>query len=241
MREDIALPRAGGIDQVPRLYCAQQLRSVVVADHLVMLDLAVGEYVVLDEIATAMWQQLLLSPDERDIQTIAQKFSAAISVVATDMAGFASEQMTARRLCPVRASEPARGAPTPYRWPSVARAWWERTRAERDLRSGFAAAYHDRTNPPAARVNADACDPADRVVAKFAAAENFYPSRKAPLDCLPRSLALVRFLRTAGWAAEHVIGVAMYPFQAHAWVELSGKPIREGRTFTNRFTVIQRA
>jgi hypothetical protein len=229
------------ISQVPRLYCVEQLGNAIVADHLVLLDLTAGEYLVLDEIATAMWQQLLLSPAHRDIQSVARRFSAAISEVAADMADFAREQVNAGRLSHLHAPEPTRVSPVPYRRPSVARAWWERTRADGDLRAGFASAYHGRTGPPAARVGADAREPSHRVVATFTAAENLHPTRRALSDCLPRSLALVRFLRTAGWPAEHVIGVATFPFQAHAWVEINGQPIREGSTFTNHFTVIQRA
>jgi len=37
------------------------------------------------------------------------------------------------------------------------------------------------------------------------------------------------------------MGVAMYPFEAHAWVEVDGIPIRQGLTFVKRFTVIERA
>ena len=44
-----------------------------------------------------------------------------------------------------------------------------------------------------------------------------------------------------GWPAVHVIGVALYPFEAHAWVELDGEPIDEVDGYLRRFTVIQRA
>ena len=80
-----------------------------------------------------------------------------------------------------------------------------------------------------------------RLLKLFRTAEGCYPTRRAPMDCLPRSLALTRFLRTAGFPAEHVMGVALYPFEAHAWVELAGSALNEGATFLTRFTVIQRA
>jgi hypothetical protein len=40
--------------------------------------------------------------------------------------------------------------------------------------------------------------------------------------CLPRSLALVRYLSKRGVLADLIIGVKMRPFAAHAWVEHRG-------------------
>lgn len=235
----IALGR--GIGELPRLYWSAHLRGAVVADRLVILDLAAGEYLALDEIATLMWQQLLRAPADRDVAAIARRFSAAESLVADDLVRFACDQLAAGRLSRLPPPTAVPRAPAPHRRPSVHRAWWERAQADRDLREGFAAAYRRRVDASAALVNPDVRRPADRVVAMFAAAENLYPSQKAPLDCLPRSLALLRLLRTAGWPAEHVMGVVMYPFAAHSWVELSGRPVREGSMFIDGFTVIQRA
>jgi hypothetical protein len=59
----------------------------------------------------------------------------------------------------------------------------------------------------------------------FIRAENFFVARRAPDDCLARSLALYRFLRSANVFAEHVIGVRRFPFAAHAWVECDGAPV----------------
>jgi Transglutaminase-like superfamily len=50
----------------------------------------------------------------------------------------------------------------------------------------------------------------------------YYRRRK---DCLPRSLALFYLLRSRGVPAVIHIGVAKYPFQAHAWVEVEGRPV----------------
>jgi len=79
-------------------------------------------------------------------------------------------------------------------------------------------------------------------VTAFRRAENLYTARGAPDDCLPRSLALFRFLRESGLPAEHVIGVRRRPFQAHAWVECEGPrcsttappPTRRWRGWTPR-------
>ena len=63
----------------------------------------------------------------------------------------------------------------------------------------------------------------------FGRAENFFVVRRAPDDCLVRSLSLYRFLREAGSRAEHVIGVRRFPFQAHAWVECAGEVLMDTR------------
>jgi hypothetical protein len=78
-----------------------------------------------------------------------------------------------------------------------------------------------------------------RAVAAFARAENFFVHRDAPADCLPRSLALFGFLRKMRLQAEHVIGVQRSPFQAHAWVELSGHVVLDADQRT-AFTPIAR-
>jgi hypothetical protein len=63
----------------------------------------------------------------------------------------------------------------------------------------------------------------------FVTAENFTPLRKAPKDCLPRSLALYRFLLGCGFPVQQLIGVLPRPFSAHAWVELDGTALLEAR------------
>jgi hypothetical protein len=65
----------------------------------------------------------------------------------------------------------------------------------------------------------------DATVRNFVQAENLFDFGRYNEDCLLRSLSLQRFLRSAGYASEHVIGVKIYPFNAHAWVEYQGEPI----------------
>jgi len=66
-------------------------------------------------------------------------------------------------------------------------------------------------------------------LAAFVRAENLYLARKAPEDCLARSLALYRFLCECGIDCQHTIGVSRIPFRAHAWVEARGKPLLDQR------------
>ena len=77
-----------------------------------------------------------------------------------------------------------------------------------------------------------------RAVAAFSRAENFFHLRRAPQDCLPRSLALFGFLRQLGLSAEHVIGVQLFPFLAHAWVEHRGRVVHDDPENPRRFTAI---
>jgi hypothetical protein len=70
----------------------------------------------------------------------------------------------------------------------------------------------------------------------FCRAEAFLPSRMGDLDCLPRALALLAFLRHASRHPVFVIGVKRFPFTAHAWVELGGKPVLENARDESRIT-----
>ena len=63
----------------------------------------------------------------------------------------------------------------------------------------------------------------------FLAAEAVIPSALGERDCLPRSLALFVYLRALGHDARHVIGVARFPFSAHAWVEFGNEALLEKR------------
>lgn len=222
----------------PQLFCAPNLRCVEVSARLVMLDLSAGVYDVTDEVGAAMWSQLARPPAERDISGLAEKYAVPSEVVAADLAEFAAAQCAAGRLSAEASIEVSR-THMPRRRPSIMRALRERAAADRDLRRGFAGAYTKRTGP-----TADTTAPrltVTRLTELFRTAESLYPASEAPQDCMPRSLALTRFLRTAGWQAQHVIGVALYPFEAHAWVEVDGVPVNEAVTFLRRFTVIQEA
>jgi hypothetical protein len=67
--------------------------------------------------------------------------------------------------------------------------------------------------------------PLKAAIRSFLIAENFVLFRRAPNDCLVRSLALFRYLRWLGIPATHVIGIRRVPFAAHAWVEVSGEGV----------------
>lgn len=67
-----------------------------------------------------------------------------------------------------------------------------------------------------------------RAVATAAA---FFPGRAV---CLEQALALYVVLRRRGFPAALRIGVQPRPFQAHAWIELDGRPLFEGEATEQR-------
>ncbi|WP_161926684.1 lasso peptide biosynthesis B2 protein [Gordonia crocea] len=216
------------------------MRCVEVSGRLVVLDLSAGVYDVVDEVGTAMWGLLTQPPAARDLPRLAADFGASPSLVEADFSDFATAQLTAGRLVAEHQAMSAQPAPKAVRRrPSLLRALRERASATRDLQRDFATAYQDRVDAMA-DTREPRVDP-HRLVKRFRSAESLYQSQEAPLDCLPRSLALLRYLRIAGWPARHVIGVALYPFEAHAWVELDGDPVNESAAYLRRFTVIQQA
>lgn len=229
----------GAASTLPQLFRGAHIRCVEIAERLVLLDVLAGTYDVVDEVGTQMWQQLLRDPAERDIAKMAADYGVPESVFAADLAEFAAAQRAAGRLDAAAPGTGSPAVPMPRRRPSVWRALRERVGAEQDLKASFADAYVKYTGPLAD------CGPprhaVERVVRQFRKADGLYPAREAPLDCLPRSLALTRFLRMAGWPVRHVIGVALDPFEAHAWVELDGVPLDESPGSLLRYATIATA
>jgi Transglutaminase-like superfamily len=75
--------------------------------------------------------------------------------------------------------------------------------------------------------------------AAFVRAENFYVRRRAPNDCLPRSLSLYAYMRGLGLPVVHRIGARRFPaFRCHAWVEYDGTPILDQRADLSDYTLI---
>ena len=142
---------------------------------------------------------------------------------------------------------PARGgqqAPWPRQARSrsflAVRAWLWMLRMDIALgRQGFTAIYERLENGTAS--SADRSDPADVELARaaFVRAENFYLRRRAPNDCLPRSLALYAYMRGLGVPVIHRIGARRFPaFRCHAWVECDGSPLLDQPAKVSDYTLI---
>jgi hypothetical protein len=210
------------------------------------LDLRTGGYYVFDSVGTAMWKASLSTIDGAEaLQGLLEKFSVERGRLEADLAAFQhqcmargflqEEEPQARSDLPLRAALPRRRFLT-------LRAWWCLFRTTCSLAVyGFARTYerYSRLSTPA-----EDSDRADAMLAKalaaFSRAENLFSMKRAPRDCVPRSLALFHFLRLAGLPAEHCIGVRRSPFEAHAWVECEGRVVHDLPSRQLRYTTLAR-
>ena len=78
-------------------------------------------------------------------------------------------------------------------------------------------------------------DAVSRAEYRIAMAAALYPGRAA---CLERSLTLYWYLRRRGVGVHFRMGVQMYPFLAHAWLELEGRAINDVPEHVKRFVPI---
>jgi hypothetical protein len=238
---------APGVSFVP----SPDVFAAEIGGALIALDLGSGAYHAFDQVATEMWRALTELGDrasalerlrarydadpvriERDLDALIARLTAG-GFARWETAGAAGDREP--RSIP-------RGRARARR-PSTARAWWCLARTVLALRRrGFSAAYRRSADAalvePVAPHERDAV--AERAVRAFARAENLFVIGAAPRDCLPRSLALFRFLRECGVPAEHRIGVDRFPFRAHAWVEHGGRVVADHAGNAQTFTTIAR-
>jgi len=228
---------------MPRLHAASPIRHVGIDDCRVILDLRSARYFILDPVAALMWRAILDEPPrERFFAEIAARCDVFEADLGADLKRFET-QCVESGLLVVDGEQPDSLAPA--RAPRTESAWLGRfsflsalhclVATNRLLKkAGLYAVYRrcGQTVPGAPRTDLA------HAVRRFGIAENFFVSSRAPDDCLSRSLALFRFLRRAGFSAEHVIGVRRVPFRAHAWVECDGEPVMDA--MASRFTPIAR-
>jgi hypothetical protein len=205
---------------------ADHVRFAVLDGYVVILDLRAGNYVALDERASAKWIALLRSVPSEGL--------------TVDDEAFLDE--CERRGYLTRAAKTSRGAKKiVYGVPRIALSLWALyaliATTRRLKQQGFASEYaavsilapHDASNDP---------DDVRSAESAIALAENLYTGGDAPRDCLPRSLAIYKTLLRGGLAPVHRIGVSRMPFQAHAWVECGGNVVRDSADFVRQYTVI---
>jgi hypothetical protein len=205
---------------------AGHVRYAVLDGYVVILDLRAGNYIALDEHASADWIRLLEHVGPRTL--------------SGDEAAFFDR--CERRGYLTRAAAARRGKPTIVRrvpmLPLVAYAIFALIAMDKRLKKrGFAREY-DNLSRLAPRASSETRAEVLRAESAIAFAENFTVAQVTARDCLPRSLAIYRTLLQGGLAPIHRIGVSRLPFEAHAWVECGGKVIRDADDFVRRFTVI---
>ena len=218
------------------------VRFRVVDGLVVLLDIRSGDYVIFDRVATAMWRALLnLGPSER-VPALERAFDAPPAVLDADLEAF-SRRCVERGFLqhePVRVEQPAPAAKRRRR-ALVLRAWWSMLCTACLLAGrGFDYTYRRYARLAAPAADGETTDLLARAERAFLIAENFFVMKSAPRDCLPRSLALYRFLRSIGVPAEHRIGVNRYPFEAHAWVQSEGRLIFDSPEFVRGFAELAR-
>ena len=218
-----------------RLAPTPTVRHAEVDGLRVVLDLDSETYRVLDDAATVLWRVLTGEADATStFDALAREYDVDAERFGADLTAFAQRCVAERLLKAVDApdapaadpgAEPPR-AHTALAKPGMLAALICLIATRRALaRDGFKTTYERYALLPAAAHTR----PLDSALPAFARAENFFVARRAPEDCLLRSLSLYRFLRSAGVPAEHVIGVRRFPFAAHAWVECGGSPVRDER------------
>jgi hypothetical protein len=218
------------MDAEPRFRASPTIRHAEIDGLRVLLDLPTERYRVLDDSASVLWSILICDTDAR---TALESFDVDEERLRADLDAFAGRCVEERLLQRVDAvaAPPAFDEPRTRAWERVLPRWvralaclLETRRAL--AREGLWATYERCAREPVAARVPDAA----AALSSFVAAENLFVARRAPDDCLLRSLALYRFLRRCGVAAEHVIGVRRLPFAAHAWVEAAGSVLLDPGT-----------
>lgn len=230
---------------------SRQIRWACVDQGCVILDLRAGRYIVLDDVGTFMWRALLGAMAWQEAKAIVQlRYAVDAEILERDLQRFSHDCL--RRGFVTIGGEPetppssrhAVSASPGGSLPLPLRALQCLLQTRRQLHGqGFSECYERlqtlTTNPAA--LGGEDPDPILRKACRsFLHLESLMISRRAPEDCLERSMALYRLLLGSGLPAEHVIGVRLQPFLAHAWVECNGEPLlgerRHGFTPLARLT-----
>ena len=236
-------------DPAGRCRVPSHIRHVLVEDRVIIMDIRSESYFALDPTASVMWQELTLGAGrDETLRRLEGQFSSDPRELEEDFDEFV-QKCVARGLLTQAPGGPPETPRALFRASRagrlfVLRAWWNLLETKLSLsRKGFSGTYNAAL-PMACPAGAAADDTGMELLARtlkaFARAENFFYLKRAPLDCLPRSLALFRFLRSAGLPAQHCIGVRPFPFSAHAWTECYGRVVHDDELNRRRFTVIAR-
>jgi hypothetical protein len=221
---------AGSGGDRPALFASPHVRQAELEGRIVLIDLASGEYLLLNRAAAEMWRFAVAlgparsaDPPPHDPAQDAGAFDAAYG-------RFTDACLDRGILCERRPVE-LRGAKrrlVPTRAPSLL-AWLWLVRCARCLRrKGFRSVW-ELAIEQAPEIQA-AADPERLEQARiaFRRAELFHLPGDAPNDCLPRSLAIFAFFRAMGLPVEHHIGFEPDLGSAHAWVECEGRIVLDG-------------
>jgi hypothetical protein len=206
------------------------IRQAVFERGTVLLDLRRGEFFWLDGVAAAMWQDLSIPGKTEDtaMAELREQFDVQENRLAEDFRAFRERCLREGLLQESDRVEPVaskRRTLRKVRFITLA-AWACLARTARQLkRRGFTEAWQDAIEQAPQVTKAADEERLARAEKAFMRAENFFVGWAAPDDCLPRSMALFRFLRSMGLPAEHHIGLDRHSLIGHAWVECGGRTI----------------
>lgn len=241
-----------------RLRVAPDVVSCAAAERIVALSLSTGEFASFDGVGAEIWALLDRETTQADIITeLRSRYGfAATDTLARDTAAFIE---SLRRLGLVR-------HPTSFGVPEspLHSSWVYRLLGgiARSRAFGNFAAY-----PPGViratatlglahvllrtvglrrvlRLIASICPTSRRavspafcsqVVRSIATASSLYPFGAA---CLESSVCSLAFVAAAGSRATLKLGVQVFPFRSHAWVEVAGVPMNETRDAIDRYQEI---
>jgi hypothetical protein len=226
------------------LAVSDHIRFCNVHGRIILIDLCDGEYSILDEAATFLWDLVRTGPTVDEATTaFARKFGITPVQGYNDLMAFIDDCVSRRLLTTDEQIQRARAPESLHKPMTLLQAWLCLRRARKSLRKrGFAETYSEHMHLQFAgtQLSCDMDATLENALRVFQYAENGFAVRNADIDCLPRSLALHRFLLAGGVAVDHCIGVRRSPFGAHAWVEVSRKPVYDSPEFVEEFSLIAR-
>jgi Transglutaminase-like superfamily/Coenzyme PQQ synthesis protein D (PqqD) len=232
------------VSQPPAPRPSRSVRYASVEGIVVILDLRGNAYHLLDKVASAMWLSLAEGSGSlaAQLRRLQMRFDADPEHLMRDFHDFVETALADGLLShgPDLPGETSFGETkrTNRRQFASVKAWVSFARVLASLRfKGLEKTYDLARSSDISLDAAQGAAAAD--LAAFSRAENFIFVARAPMDCMPRSLALFHFMRRMGHPVEHVIGVTVNPFAAHAWVELSGRVLLDADWRTT-YTVIAR-
>lgn len=201
-------------------------------DLLTLLSLHTGRYHTLNSLTAFIWEQLAQPAHPDDI---ARRIRTAFDTRGADVDGDVRTTLAQLKAGGLVSASRYRSAPIARRHAgsdarscSVANVASTLARVRFLLRTRgllAAAGFAFRTDVTAAGSISEAA--VKQVVERVNRVATLAPFRA---ECLERSLAVARSLRRLGADAKVRLAIRHFPFEAHAWAELDGRPVNEADT-----------
>lgn len=221
--------------------------SCNVSEYLVILDMIKEKYWMCDPVAARMWERMLSGESlEESAVKLADYYDEDLNTITSDLDAFLKRCHSESWLTESSSPEPARRSTRKtqgcdyinHRLALSTLAWWSLFETRRMLTTiGLYRTYENAKSIVGTSGKAvEAKAKLQRGLSVFTFAENMFIARGSRGDCLPRSLALFKYLRRSGFPVRHIIGVRQHPFAAHAWVEHQGDVVLDDPIVQSRYT-----